>query len=157
MAKNWIMIAFVLAVFALVAALFGPAFYNSTTTNTQVTTDFYENDTKDVSDYLAVEVTDVDAVNDTANVTIRNKETYATNSTQLDLGDANQLELSGDNVTVTYEQTRSDTSVILEVEHDPTFGWDSGPETFIDNSGLLILLAFSFIPIIGLIMLVVKQ
>lgn len=123
-----IIVALAIGVVVLFSAFLLP-FVNDTITDQA--TDSFEvdnNSTEELNDYLSMQINDIYPSNDTVNLTLTDKKTFAENTTDQTEGLTDSIELSGETISITVNSIFEEESVnksIVTFDYPNTFGWDS--------------------------------
>lgn len=124
----------------LMGATLIPGVADVARTDAETTLDLRNGSVQDVGSFpLDVNLTSVNASNDSVVVELRNTKTYDTNSTRVDVGNTSTVDVAGGNVTVAPQSVVSGDRAYVKVEHASTYGLDDGPSTFLSNVPVLII------------------
>lgn len=157
MSKLKIAISLGLVVFAL--ALFTPVLVNATEEKQTQNLRIGENRTTELTDALSVRSERVRPTQDTATIAVINTRSLNESQQQLNVTETKEYVVDGNSVNVTLNDAfEGDTQEIsrLTVEYSPTFGWVGPASLFVENLGV-VLVAISFMTVIGLILVVIRS
>ena len=105
------------------------------------TSDFQENEVKNVTDRLDANVTQIDTGADTATVTMMNTLELNSSTKNLNVSESKDFVLNNETVNVTLVRvsgTGSNVEARLTIVHSPFFGFQYGTQTLWDNTEILL-------------------
>lgn len=139
MAKGHIVIIVALGVFVLLAGMILPTAISSTGENATTGLQLDEGETTTVTDGL--EATAVSTADNQSEIQLRDVETQQVINKTITEGDTATYEFSNrDTVTVTVEDSQSQTVYLSPIEYPRSYGWGDGAKMFADNIGLLLVI-----------------
>lgn len=109
-----------------------------------------EGSSDDLNDELRVTVTNINQGQTNVTLEYQDLRTFETASVTVDVGTAETVVVSGQNVTANVTEIRSDDRVLIHSTYPVTIGWEDGPTLFFQNYGLL-LVATIFVTLIGIL------
>lgn len=133
-------VIFAIGVIGLVIALFAPSAIDPVINDVSQTENMTEGETVELTDTLSLTLNDVDQGSGDANATYRAVRTQNTTFVSLNTSESKQVQLEGDNLTLTLDEIESNSDAILTASYPPVFGWDSGPRTFVENLDIIMMI-----------------
>lgn len=157
MASDFTRVIFGLGILALCVAVLVPTMIDTTNDRAVDNRELTVGNQEELTDVLFVEVESVNSTTNGTTVTYTNSRSFESNTTTTGEGNSTSVQLSGETVDYTIRDVRADnTTVLVQSEYNPTFGWNGGAQTFWDNSGLLIAI-LGIITVFALLIAVLKQ
>lgn len=140
-------------ILVLCLGLFVAPMVTASSTSAQDTVALTDGDSESVHQNLNVSAS-INSSTNNATFTVTDQQTFNQNTTsELAPGENETLQLSGESITVTYDQFSSGNSyAVTTAEYPPTFQYSAGTAVFYENLGLLLSVVGALIAISGLVM-----
>lgn len=136
MSHKLIQTAVVLGVFGLAAATLLVPMIDGTVEDNTDRVGLQQGQFEGLTDILNVTALDVRSNQGYADIRYRNDRTFERVDVRLNETDPPEnktIQLSGENITTSLIAIDDNETAVVETTYDTTFGWDSGPETFMNN------------------------
>ena len=114
----------------------------------------FQDDTREIRDYLEVTVIEVDQGQEFIELEYRNTRTFDVETVIVDEGDNTSFTLSGEDLDAELVRIEDNDQAVITTTYPSTFGWDDGPSLFMDHLGF-ILVTLVFVSILGIVVMVV--
>lgn len=140
MASEKIILVFALGVLVLVAAFLVPVMRDSTDSDAKAGVSLYVGEEEPLTDVLTVGLRETNASGNQTNATVelRNERTLERNITTIN--DSATMNVSNESIAVHVDRIENDSARVV-AEYPPTFGWGTGPAKFLENTGIIVVLA----------------
>jgi hypothetical protein len=140
MARNVVVAVFVLGVAGLVLGGLVPGLHNATTNDVEQTSLLDVGEASEVDDKFLLNATEASVNGSNATVRVTDLSTQERNTTTLDVSNSSSVVVGGENVTVTLDQVRSSSSVVVTSRYASLYGMDEGPRFVFENASLLLVI-----------------